>query len=292
MRRTAAGVNFLPEDIVRRRIVGWRGAATEVVQIIRHERFEYLSSSPFHLLIAAERADQLDGEIEIGRLLPLRLLRSSRRLTFVPAGQHLRGWSDPRILARFLHFYIDPHSPLLDPELGFADIEFRPRLFFDDSAIWSTVVKLGSLIEDPKGYDRFYAEALIALLAQELVRVNGGVVHVEPPRRGGLAGWQRNRLVQYIEAHLAEPISLTTLAGLVRLSRFHFARAFKCTFDAPPHHYLTQRRITRAKELLATSTLTVTETALNVGYYHISAFTAAFSRLTGCTPTRYRRGLE
>jgi len=88
--RITAGVNFSPPDIARRRIAGWRGAAAEVVQIIRHERFEYLSSSPFHLLVASERVDQLDGEIELGGMLPLRFHRSFRKLTFVPAGHPLR----------------------------------------------------------------------------------------------------------------------------------------------------------------------------------------------------------
>lgn len=287
-----AGVDFSPADIARRQSAGWRGAAAEVVQITRHERFEYQARSPLHLLIAAERAEQHDGETVVEGLPPSHLHTSSRKLTFIPAGRQLRGWSDPRVLARSLHFYFDPTGPLMDPELGFGEIEFEPRLFFDDAAIWATSAKLGALIENPGSCNRLYAEALVTVLAHELVRLNRGIAPVEPATRGGLAGWQRNRVIQYIEANLAEPISLATLADLARLSPFHFARAFKQSFTVPPHRYHTVRRIERAKVMLASPSLSVTDIALSVGFSETGSFTAAFRRLTGRTPTDYRRSLE
>jgi AraC family transcriptional regulator len=287
-----AGVDFSPADIARRQSAGWRGAAAEVVQITRHQRFEYQACSPLHLLIATERAEQHDGETVVEGLAPSHLHTASRKLTFIPAGRQLRGWSDPRVLARSLHFYFDPSGPLMDPELGFGEIDFEPRLFFDDAAIWATSAKLGALIENPGSGNRLYAEALVTVLAHELARLNRGIAPVEPATRGGLAGWQRNRVIQYIEANLAEPISLATLADLARLSPFHFARAFKQSFTVPPHRYHTGRRIERAKEMLARPTLSVTDIALSVGFSETGSFTAAFRRLTGRTPTDYRRSLE
>jgi AraC family transcriptional regulator len=109
--------------------------------------------------------------------------------------------------------------------------------------------------------------------------------------RGGLPGWQQNKLTQYIEEHLAEEVSLASLAGLVQLSPYHFARAFKQSFGIPPHRYLTDRRIERAKSLLAQRQLSVTEIALEVGFSETSSFTAAFRKSTGETPTDYRRSL-
>ncbi len=288
----SAGINFTPADIARRQSASWRGAAAEVVQITRHERFEYRACLPHHLLIAAERAEQHDGETAIEGLAPSHLHTTSRKLTFVPAGRQLQGWSDPRILTRALHFYFDPSGPLVDPELGFDGIAFEPRLYFDDPAIWGTSAKLGTLIESPGACNRLYAEALVAVLAHELVRVNRGIAPAEPAARGGLAGWQRNRVIEYIEANLAEPISLAMLAELARLSPFHFARAFKQSFMVPPHRYHTGRRIERAKEMLASPTLSITDIALGLGFCETGSFTAAFRRLTGRTPTDYRRSLE
>jgi AraC family transcriptional regulator len=59
----------------------------------------------------------------------------------------------------------------------------------------------------------------------------------------------------------------------------------------PPHRYLTSRRIERAKVLLAGRKLSVTEIGMSVGFSETSSFTAAFRKLTGETPTEYRRSL-
>jgi len=98
-------------------------------------------------------------------------------------------------------------------------------------------------------------------------------------------------LTQYIEEHLADEISLSSLARLVQLSPFHFSRAFKDSFGMPPHRYLTSRRIERAKTLLAERKLSVTEIGLGVGFSETSSFTSVFRKLTGETPTEYRRSL-
>jgi AraC family transcriptional regulator len=59
----------------------------------------------------------------------------------------------------------------------------------------------------------------------------------------------------------------------------------------PPYRYLTSRRIDRAKVLLAERKLSVTEIGLDVGFSETSSFTSAFRKLTGETPTEYRRSL-
>lgn len=195
------------------------------------------------------------------------------------------------MLTRVIYFYVDPSGPLLDPELRFDEIEFEPHLFFDDPGLWHTALKLKSQVELGGSANRLYAEALSVVLAHELVRVNNGIAPAEPMRRGGLAGWQKTRVIQYIEENLAEPISLARLADLARLSPFHFSRAFKQSFGLPPHRYHTSHRIELAKALLAEPALSVTDIALRIGYSETSSFTAVFHKLTGRTPTDYRRSL-
>ena len=115
---------------------------------------------------------------------------------------------------------------------------------------------------------------------------------VEPQVRGGLAAWQQRTVVAYVEDHLAEPISLATLAQLVRLSPYYFCRAFKQSFGMPPHRYHTGQRIERAKTLLAKSDPSVTDIGFAVGFSQTSSFTAAFRKATGLTPTAYHRSLS
>ena len=110
--------------------------------------------------------------------------------------------------------------------------------------------------------------------------------------RGGLAPWQIRLTEQILTERLNEAVSLAYLAGECRLSVAHFARAFKRSFGEPPHHYLNGRRIERAKTLLENPARSVTEIALAVGFADPVSFAAAFHRLAGTTPTKYRRGLR
>jgi len=60
----------------------------------------------------------------------------------------------------------------------------------------------------------------------------------------------------------------------------------------PPHRYHAHRRIEQAKRLLANRELSITAIALDIGFGETSTFTAAFHRLTGQTPSLYRRNLD
>jgi AraC family transcriptional regulator len=286
----SSSVAFDPPEIVRRRQAQWSGISAETVEVIRNTPYAYGLKSSCHLLIASERAERYDGETRVDGLPPSTLRVFSRKLSFIPAGLRFAGWQSPRLLASVSYFYIDPAAPLLDPELRFSERMLRPRLFFEDAALWATAAKLKAEIGGGQ-QNNLYAEALGAVLLHELMRQDAGVAPSAPTSHGGLAPWQQKRVTEFIEEHLADDLSLATLAGLARLSPFHFARAFKQTLGTPPHRYHTERRIDRAKNLLASDVLSVTEIALAVGFGETSSFTAAFRRLTGRTPSAFRRGL-
>jgi AraC family transcriptional regulator len=284
-------VNIAPPSIARRQTVSWEGIEAESMEVVRHEPFDYEFQSSRHLLIAAERAARYEGETLVDGLPKSHLREFSRKMTFIPAGHRFYGWQKPRALMRATYFYIDPRSPLFDPELRFAETHFKPRLFFFERDLWETARKLKAQGENPDVRERTYADALTIVLAHELLRMNGEVSSAETHMRGGLAGWQQKKLSEYIEEHLAEEVSLSTLAQLAGLSPYHFARAFKQSFGMPPHRYLTSRRMERAKTLLAEPELSVTAIALDVGFHETSSFSAAFRKLTSQTPTDYRRSV-
>jgi AraC family transcriptional regulator len=286
-----SGVDFSPPEIIRRHSAALPGMHVETVQIMRHTPFEYGFRAPCHLLIAAEVAERYEGETFVEGLPRSTLRDFTRKLTFVPAGHDFRGSQRPRALTRTTYIYIDPRGPLADPALRFGEIEFKPRLFFYDRDLWEIALKLKSLVENPSSMHRQYAEALGILLTHDLVRINGDAALDAPVSRGGLACWQQKRLAAYIEEHVADDIQLATLAELARLSPYHFSRSFKRSFGMPPHRYHANRRIERAKQLLANRELSVTAIALDVGFSETSTFTAAFHRLTGQTPSHYRRSL-
>jgi AraC family transcriptional regulator len=284
----SAGITFSPPDIVRRRRAAWDGIKADTIEITRLDRFEYGVKSPYHVLIASERAEREDGETVVEGFQRSTQREFSRKLSFVPAGHCFHGWQDPRVLARCTFLYIDPKGSLADPDLKFPEMEFTPRLFFSDNDIWETALKLKAQVENPGS--SAYAEALGSVLIHELARLerNGSDT---PSFRGGLAGWQQKKIADYIEGHLDEEISLQHLAEIAQLSRYHFARAFKHSFGLPPHRYHMSRRMERAKGLLGERARSVTEVGLMLGFAETSSFTTSFRRSVGVTPSDYRRAI-
>ncbi len=281
-------VCIAPPEIVDRQLAQWPGLRAEIVTAVERRPFDFRFKAAQHLLIAADQAERDDGETSVEGLPKSKLRSVSGRMTFVPAGYEFRGWQRPRSLMRVSFFYIDPRSPLLESDLRFGEIDFRPRLFFIDPEIWQLAVKLRDAAARG-GTLPHYGEALGVLLGHELARLNAGPAR--PVSRGGLTGWQQKRVADFIEEHLTEDVRLATLAELVGLSPYHFVRAFKQSFGLPPHRYHVRRRIERAKTLLAEPETSVTAVASTLGFGETSSFSTTFRKTTGVSPRDFRRGL-
>jgi AraC family transcriptional regulator len=284
-------VNVAPHRVVMRRGTEWHGMGAEFVQATARDRIDYSFRSSRHLLAAYEQGVRREGESYVEGAPRSTLRDVARKLTFAPAGHEYREWHDPRIPTAVTYFYFDPAELQAAAAFGFGDVQFTPRLFFEDATIWSTVVKLKQALEAPEFESRRYIEALGVVLVHELIRLNRGARRAEATVRGGLAAWQQRIVTAYIDEHLCEQVPLATLARLARLSTYYFCRAFKQSFGVPPHRYHTNRRIEEAKVLLASRKCSVTEVGLTLGFSETSAFSAAFRKTTGQTPSSYCRGL-
>jgi AraC-like DNA-binding protein len=91
-----------------------------------------------------------------------------------------------------------------------------------------------------------------------------------------------------IDRQYAEPLDLDAMAREAGYSRFHFARVFAVAYGETPRAYLTRRRIERAKTLLRTANLSVTEICVLVGFTSLGSFSARFRDLVGQSPSDYR----
>jgi AraC family transcriptional regulator len=282
-------VEIYPSDIARRRLTNWGTIQADNVRVTRRETFENGFQAQRHLLIAYERAERHDGETVIEGLPKSTLREFNCKLSFVPAGHRFHDWQTPRVLTRVTYIYIDPPDRPCDRASDLAGPAISPRLFFFDQAVWDTALKLKAEVGNSDPGSREYAGALRHVLIHELLRLGRTAGSVAKPVRGGLPAWQQKRVVEFIEEHLAEEISLTALAELVGLSIYHFARGFTQSFGAPPHRYHTARRMDRAKGLLQRRDLSVTQIGARIGFRETSSFTRAFRKFTGLTPTEYRR---
>jgi AraC family transcriptional regulator len=97
------------------------------------------------------------------------------------------------------------------------------------------------------------------------------------------------RAKERLEALGSTPPSLAELAALCGLSAHHFCRAFKATTGLPPHRWQIVRRVERAQDLLAGTTLPIAEVGALVGYDDPAYFSRLFKRETGFGPSVWRR---
>src|SRR5262249_12835794 len=136
--------------------------------------------------------------------------------------------------------------------------------------------------------DRLQAEsALVLALSKLLVRHADAEAGPRP-----MTAADKHRLrpaLELIEADVARPLSLDELAAAVGLGRFHFLRLCKASMGCPPHHYVVQRRVARAKTLLEDG-LSPAHAGVGAGFFDQSHFANVFRKTYGMTPRAYQRG--
>lgn len=153
---------------------------------------------------------------------------------------------------------------------------------------------ISSLIEGAvAAFDADRAASLRDLLrAAAILRARTGHTqrtHHEVQPRGGLVRWQMNRVIDYIEQHLAQRITGADLAKLIDVSVGQLFRAFKASVGVPPLQYVAARRLELACSMLRTTQEPISQVALASGFYDQSHLCRVFRRVLGASPTVWRR---
>lgn len=99
------------------------------------------------------------------------------------------------------------------------------------------------------------------------------------------------RLATYIQEHYTESLTLEELAAYCAMSPTHLSHSFRASMGRPLFAYINEVRIDRACGLLKRSSMSVVDIAYEVGYNSLSFFNRYFRRLTGQSPTEYRRNI-
>jgi AraC family transcriptional regulator len=277
-------VQVAPVEFVKRLGTGCPGWFAESIHAPLGTKIELEFRGPVHLLAMYNEGARRDGETLVDGSAPSKIRNLAKKLTFVPAGCGYRERLETAASTRLTFLYLDPTIFQVGAETGYA-----ARVHFEDAVVWETAAKLKSAIENGQARRTLYLSALSSVLAIELTRCEDNNERDPILNRGGLACWQKRAVLGYIEEHLGEQICLVTLAQLARLSQHHFCRAFKKSFGVPPHQYQVRRRIEQAKLLLGDPSTSITDVGFTVGYSQTSSFSVAFRKITGWTPSDYRR---
>ncbi|AHG42470.1 AraC family transcriptional regulator [Pseudomonas syringae CC1557] len=213
------------------------------------------------------------------------------KLCILPAG-HESAWVVNGEI-RLAHLYFSPEHfalgcvTLLDREP--REMQLRENTFLEDpeqATRFQQLIRLNWAEPGERLLTSSLAHEMVshALLSQAGMREGLRL-------KGGLAPHLRRQLVEFIEMHLADPLSLGQLAGLCALSEYHFARMFRESFGLPPHQYLLARRIEQARRLLRQTATPLGEIALACGFASASHFSNRFRQAVGATPGEYRLAL-
>jgi AraC family transcriptional regulator len=133
------------------------------------------------------------------------------------------------------------------------------------------------------------------LRASAILRVKPRRTDAESMRsesRGGLLVWQLNRIVDYIETHLADKIAVKALADLVKVSASHLFRAFKISVGVTPFQYIARRRVELACTLIRTTGEPLSQVAVACGLCDQAHLCKVFHRTIGMSPSAWRRAMS
>jgi len=145
------------------------------------------------------------------------------------------------------------------------------------------------VLDGPGCTNRLFVNHVTQALAAHFAHRYGGMVLTDGESNKGLAPWQLRRVNEYLEANIEAEVSVARLASECRLSRSHFAHAFKQSTGQPPHRWLLSLRVSKAKNLMLESDIPLADVALACGFADQSHFTRVFSSSTGVSPGNWRR---
>ena len=147
-------------------------------------------------------------------------------------------------------------------------------------------------LEGSAALDALFRHQLTDLLATRLIAAYSGSQPRFEPVIGGLSPKVLARAIERLRSDSDADVSLAALAADAGVSRFHFCRAFKESTGLSPHAWLRQHRLEQAMNMLRDADASVVSVAAALGYSSQTAFAAAFRKMTGETPSEWRRRMR
>jgi AraC family transcriptional regulator len=166
---------------------------------------------------------------------------------------------------------------------------FEPQIL-SDRIIRLLTTSLVGIDEDGGPFGPAFLDSIGLALTSRLVALHL-LRRLTLPRaaRTPLAPWRLQRVVDYVESHLSDRISLSDMSEAAGLSRMHFAAQFRLATGVSPHSYIITRKVERAKQLLLDQAFSIVDIALLLGFSSQAHFTQVFKKAIGDTPHRWRQ---
>lgn len=291
-RASAIDLSFLNQEevVASSDALGWQHV--RLIEL-RHSMSEIVvPSSDYHCIFlplgaslhlsARLDAHNFEGDLRAGQI------------AIIPAGLSWSCCSQDEELQTILLLYIQPlfvRTTAEECDLAYREVALTPQIGFNDVHILNIAKSLLYEMKEADVAGCLYADSLAVALAMQMVRRYSSLKDVQIGN-GGMAPHKLRKAIEFIDTHLAEEeegrVDLRVVASEVRMSYYHFSRAFKQSMGVNPTNYITVRRIEHAKKLLEETDLPIAEIALRAGFSSQSHFTTSFRRVAGATPKAFR----
>lgn len=224
-----------------------------------------------------------DGGIRAGDGLEDNRRDLRHTLTYVPRGARVTGWSElQRRNNSFTAIYFDPAAIRQELDTRFAE-RVDETVYYRSDEVAGYLRQWASLLG--RGHsDTLYEEALGLITILAIHKATMPTSRQPPPLgRAPLA-----LIDEFIEENLGSDLSLSSLAELAGLSRFHFSRAFKASTGETPYQHVLRRRMERARLLLAAGEMPIDEIASRLGFQDSAYFQRTFKSWVGMSVKEFR----
>lgn len=254
----------------------------------KHEPLHDVVEPMSHHVIMAYNGSVQRMERRSGRSVAIGTFRPGV-VIIIPEGSSSR-WDIPKPVD-VVQLYL-PRTTLKrvadEAEAG-SPADLLERTAHPDPVTSRLLLSAADVLEGNEALDTLFRQQLMDLLATRLLVAHSGSPNMIVPTRGGLAPKTLLRAIERLRSDSDADVSLAALAAEAGLSRFHFCRAFKDSTGLSPHAWLRQHRLEQAMNMLRDSEVSVVSIAATLGYSSQTAFAAAFRKLTGESPSDWRR---
>ncbi|MES5488690.1 AraC family transcriptional regulator [Bradyrhizobium sp. INPA03-11B] len=256
----------------------------------KHEPLHDVVEPMSHHVIMAYNGTMQRMERRSGRSVAIGTFRPGV-VIIIPEGSSSR-WDIPKPVD-VVQLYL-PRTTLarVADEADAPSTDLLERTAHPDPITSRLLLSAADVLQGNEALDALFRQQLTDLLATRLLAAHTGAPAPVRPVGGGLAPQALRRAIERLRSDSEADVSLAALATDVGLSRFHFCRAFKESTGLSPHAWLRQHRLEQAMNMLRDTDASVVSVAAALGYGSQTAFAAAFRKLTGETPSDWRRRLR
>jgi AraC family transcriptional regulator len=282
-----------PYDVLASRGIDGRGfrAESQTQDVTGHRDFDVQLAEHALTLTVDGSPTRVEASIDGGPVQ--RFLVRPGQVTLLPAGQRIRGFADGVGTRAEVRLYLTQEALIsaLGMEIEPSRIALVTAMELRNPSIAHSIAALGREVERPGPLGRLYTDSLAAIVITELVRCHS-TYRIAPKRSEPVALGRLGRITEYIDAHIDEDLSLSTLAAKAGLSAATLAREFRRAMRESVHQYVLRRRVENAAALLAATEEPIADIALASGFSSQAHLTSAFRRFSATTPGVYRRELR